>query len=367
MQNESYGTNDACKNLFNASVSIIIVNYNARRYIEKCLDSIFNQSYKNFEVILVDNNSQDDSVNIVRQKYPSVKILQPGRNLGYPAAINYAIPHAKGEFLTFLNSDVELDCNWLINLLREAQKVQGLFTSKILVQNKRNLVNSLGGAINYLGFSWPNGYGSNNMPYPETIETAFPQGGALFINRQILEKIGLFDEDFFMYFDDVDLGWRARIMGYNSYVVTTAILYHHYDFNGSINSQKAFWLERGRLSTIFKNYSASTLIKLIPIIAFVELASFCYLLKRGWGISKLRAYLWLLSNLRSVMYKRRQVQQMRIRSDLEVMTVFKSEIEFEPIMNSVMKLLVNPLLRSYHRFILNPRYKWEKNSENIKK
>jgi len=218
----------------NPLLSVIIPHYNGVRYLPPCFNALRAQTYSHLEIILVDNGSTDESLELTRRDFPEVKILETGQNLGY-VAINYAYEHAQGDIIAPLNNDTEVDPGWAQALVNALQKYPdaGMAASKMLLFDRRDTLHSAG-----------DGFGTDGIPINRGVwqidEGQFDQdtyifgacGGAVAYRRTMLEEIGFFDEDFFMYLEDVDLNWRAQMAGYRAVFVPNAVVYHHLSASG---------------------------------------------------------------------------------------------------------------------------------------
>jgi GT2 family glycosyltransferase len=220
------------KSLF---LSIIIPHYNGAHHLPPCFNALRNQTYPHFEVILVDNGSTDESVTLTRRDFPEVKVVELGQNHGLTGAINRGIQHACGQIIISLNNDTEVAPGWaqaLIDAL-EAYPDAGMVASKMLLFDERDRIHSAG-----------DGFGANGIPINRGVwEKDKGQfdgdtyifggcGGGVAYRREMLDKIGLFDEDLFMYLEDVDLNWRAQLAGYRAVFAPQAIVYHRLSASG---------------------------------------------------------------------------------------------------------------------------------------
>ncbi len=215
-------------------LSVIIPHYNGAHYLPPCFKALRAQTYPHVEIILVDNGSTDESLPLTRRDFPEVKIMGTGRNLGY-AAINVAFQQAHGDIIAPLNNDTEVTPGWARALMAALQRhpEAGIAASKMLLFDRRDTLHSAG-----------DGFGTDGIPINRGVwqidEGQFDAdtyifgacGGAAAYRRTMLEKIGFFDEDFFMYLEDVDLNWRAQLAGYRAIFVPQAVVYHHLSASG---------------------------------------------------------------------------------------------------------------------------------------
>lgn len=210
------------------AVSVIIPNYNGEKYIKNCLISLFNQSLKPDEIIIVDNNSSDKSVEIIEKFKEKVTLVKLDTNKGFSVAVNEGIKRAKSEFVALLNNDTELDKEWLKQLYLAINKDEKIFSccSKMLRYDNRNIIDDVGDEYNILGWATKTGDGKDSSDYVEDRYVFSSCAGAAIYRREIFDEIGLFDEKFFAYFEDVDISYRANIYGYKNLFASKAIVYH---------------------------------------------------------------------------------------------------------------------------------------------
>lgn len=211
------------------SVSIVIPNYNGEKYIEKCLDSLMEQSLVPDEVIIVDNDSKDKSIDILKKYEDKIKLIVLDKNYGFSIAVNRGIKESNSEYVVLLNNDTELDKNWLKELVKCISKDENIFSvcSKMLRYDNRNIIDDAGDFYTALGWEQKIGDGAaSDKKYLESKEIFSVCAGAAIYRRDIFDKIGYFDEKFFAYMEDVDLSYRAKVYGYKNYYCADAKVYH---------------------------------------------------------------------------------------------------------------------------------------------
>jgi GT2 family glycosyltransferase len=220
---------------FRPLLSIIIPHYNAKAFLGPCLEALERQSYSCFEVILVDNGSSDGSVELTRHSYPKVKIVELGQNLGLTGAINRGVAQASGEIVVALNNDTEVAPGWaqaLVDAL-QAYPDAGIVASKMLLFNQRDKLHSAGDGFGTDGIPINRGvWQQDTGQYDSDCYIFGGCGGAVAYRRDMLADIGLFDEELFMYLEDVDLNWRAQLAGYRAVFAPRAVVYHHLSASG---------------------------------------------------------------------------------------------------------------------------------------
>ncbi len=239
-------------------VSVIIVTWNGKHLLSECLGSLAAQSFRDFEIIVVDNGSVDGSAEYVRSTHPTVKVIDLKKNHGYAGGNNVGIRASAGKYIALLNNDTKADTSWLQNLIAAAEKSPGtgMWASKILSYYNPEMIDNTGLLIYRDGIARGRGrLEQDKGQYDAEGEALFPSGCAGLYLKKMINEIGTFDEDFFAYADDVDLGLRARIAGWNCRYVPTARVYHKYSSSSSAYSpMKAFLAERNRIWVLLKYY-----------------------------------------------------------------------------------------------------------------
>ena len=210
-------------------VTVVIPNWNGERFLNLCLVSLRRQSFEHFETILVDNGSTDASVDFTRRNFPEVRLIPLGENRGFSAAVNAGIRASEAEYIALLNNDTEADPGWLEALVRAAESYPeaGLFASKLVDFQDRRLLDGAGDALRQSGL--PYRVGHRELDRGQFDEPAFvfsACAAAALYRRALFEEIGLFDEDFFAYCEDGDVGFRAQLAGHRCLYVPGAVVYH---------------------------------------------------------------------------------------------------------------------------------------------
>jgi GT2 family glycosyltransferase len=245
-------------------VSVVIVNWNGKHLLDDCLGSLLGQIFSGFEVIVVDNGSRDGSPEYIRSRYPSVVLVTLPGNSGFAGGCNAGIGIARGSYIALLNNDTRVDSEWLQKLVTsaEANPGAGMWASKILNFNDPQLIDNVGLLLYRDGLGRGKGRLERDRgQYDQPGEALFPSGCAGLYRRKMLDEIGLFDEDFFAYADDVDLGLRGRLAGWSCIYVPEARVYHRYSSSSSSYSPlKAFLVERNRIWVLLKYYPAELIV-----------------------------------------------------------------------------------------------------------
>jgi GT2 family glycosyltransferase len=300
-------------------VSVVIVNFNGKRFLGPCLSALATQSYKPCEIILVDNGSSDDSAGYVRSYFPGVILVETGTNCGFAGGTNAGIKRARGEFILTLNNDTVADTNLMENLVKPmmADSRIGMCASKMLFSDGR--LNSTGICISRSGAAWDRGiFEADTGQYDEETEVFGPCAGAALYRRTMLGEIGLFDEDFFLYMEDVDLAFRARLAGWECRYIPSARVTHYWGGTTGINSDlSVFYGNRNLVWNIIKNFPVQTLLISLPWIIGRNCAEIPFYILRGQGRAIFRAKFDCLKGIRKMWMKRKMRQQKTSRDQIE--------------------------------------------------
>ncbi len=244
-------------------ISVVAVNWNRRELLRRCLDSLQSQQGVRFEVIVVDNGSTDGSAEMVENEFPSVRLIRNHENRGFCAANNQGIGAAAGDFIALLNNDAEARPGWLLTLreLFEERPGLGMAASKILVYEDPRRIDKAGHLIYPDGQNRGRGSGEVDCgQYDRVEEVLWPDGCAAMYRKRMLDQIGGFDEDFFAYGDDAELGLRARIAGWDCLYTPRAVVWHHRGATlGLASTRRLELIERNRLLLAFKLFPWSLL------------------------------------------------------------------------------------------------------------
>lgn len=343
----------------NKLASIIILSYNSSEDLCEFIPSLECQTYQNYEIIVVDNASSDDTVNFVRTKYPEIKLIETGANLGYPGGNNIGFEHAKGEYIVVVNPDTVADPKWLEELIKplEEDPTISVTTSKILIYYQKERINTCGNSTHYTGLDFCKGLNRLSDMYAKKEMVGAISGCSFAIRREMLEYIDGFDSDFFLYLEDADLSWRVRFAGGNILYVPTSIIYHK--FKLSIAPWKEFYLERNRYLILLKNFEAKTLFLLLPALFVTEIVTMGHAVLNGpeYIMNKLKAYRWLIGNWNSVVLKkRRETLSKKKITDREFFDRIEWRIPFEQVIENRMLCVVadtifNSFYNVYFKFI----------------
>ena len=289
-------------------ISVIVLNYNGKGFLNSCLSSLASQTYSDFEVIVVDNGSRDGSPEYVKENYPWVRLAKNDENLGFAGGTNVGIRAAKGKFIITLNNDSMADRRFIEELIKPmADPEVGVCAAKMLFPDGR--INSAGICISRSGAAWDRGMFEPDRGQYEFVEEVFGAcAGAALYRREMLDEIGLFDEDFFLYLEDVDLAFRARLAGWKCLYVPGARVIHHHGGTAGVGSDLAvYYGNRNIVWYPIKDFPFRLLITSLPFIVARNLAVIPYYALRGQGGVILRSKLDALKGVVKMMEKRKDV------------------------------------------------------------
>ncbi|MCX5701427.1 MAG: glycosyltransferase family 2 protein [Candidatus Omnitrophica bacterium] len=308
-------------------VSVIILNHNDAQYLGANISSLRSQTYRNFKVIVADNHSQDNSVELVKSLYPEVEVLTFGKNYGFAEGYNRAIEAVNSEYVVLLNCDMEADNNFLSELVEAAKKEEGIAVcaSKIIFYGSRNIINHAGGQITMLGSGYDIGFGEkDSLEFNAFKYVSYACGGAMLIKRRIFQELGGFDNNYFIYSEDADLCWRAWLYGYKVLYIPSSVVFHKYRGGMSPYSYNAFKIylgQKNRLTNVIKNFEVKNVIISLIINFSVSLFKIISLLLSGLFFRQIywliKGYIKFLAILPDSIKKRSIVQKNRkIKDDV---------------------------------------------------
>lgn len=315
-------------------VSIVIINWNGIRDLKDCLPSLRKVKYPKIEIILVDHGSKDGSIEYVKKNFPKVKLIEAKKNLGFALGNNVGYEKTKGEYVLILNNDTVVENDFLDYLVETLNgKGVGIVQPKIIFADTKKL-QSAGTYLTNSGFLYHIGYDKNprDKKYNKKSKIFSANGSCMLIKRDVIEEVGLFDRDFFLYFEETDFCWRAWLAGYSVLYEPRAVIYH----KGGRATKRLpssfvnFHSFKNRINALIKNLGSPELVKiLLPHLLLCQLAAFSFLLRGGLkvAISAEQAILWNLSNLGKTLRKRKKVQQkIRKVNDIVLMDTIKKKV-----------------------------------------
>jgi GT2 family glycosyltransferase len=302
-------------------VSIVIVTWNGRQYLDACLGAVAAQHGVRTETILVDNASTDGTADHVRRCFPWVRIVALTKNRGFAGGNNAGVADARGRFVALLNNDTIADPGWLRALLGGIDEADGfaMAASRIVYMHDPGVIDSAGDGVVRWGGAFKRHHGAPASAADESVEVFGVCGAACLIRRSVFEEAGGFDEDFFASHEDVDLSYRARLLGYRCRYVPTAIVRHHGSATlGHLSASAVFHGQRNLEWVYLKNTPAPLLLRTLAGHLVYDIAAAAHFAGRGLSGPFLRAKAAALAGLPAVLRKRAAVQRTRRVSSRDI-------------------------------------------------
>ncbi len=349
-------------------VAIVYLSYHSNDYLSDLVSSLKKMTYpkQNVELIIVDNPhpTHGSSVaaiqNIVMPlsgtELPHVTLLAQNTNIGFSAGCNagirYAVEH--GFDYIFLHNDdgfTESNCIERLVSVMEADTTIGATQALMLLYPETQLINSSGNSLQYLGIGFCNNFRVpvENVVLPPVANTNYASGAAVIMRASLVKQLGLWDEDYFLYHEDIEYSVRLRLAGYRVVVASLALFYHKYNF--SRNQQKFFYIERNRLGLLLSMYRLPTLVLLFPLAIVWELGMLVFAVQQGWLTQKVATYVYWLkpTTWRVWLAKRARLQKVRVITDAKLLGCMVDTVSFveKSINTPLVRYVANPLLTAY--------------------
>lgn len=344
-------TKSSARNL--PKVTIIILNYNGRKWLAKCLPTVKKLSYKNLEVLVVNNGSSDDSGDYVKSRFPEFKLLEIKKNRGFVGGNNFGVKKAQGKYILLLNNDTKVTPNFLHPMVERMEKDNSVGALQPQIRSMRNisLLDSVAAFYTTSGFLYHYGYyqESKKKQYQKELPVYSIKGACFFMRRDDYLNLGGLDEDFVCYVEESDLCHRIWLSGKKVIYLPTSYIYHYGGGDMSImekNETTAFRTYRNRFYSYIKNLSTVELLKIIPIHLLFSEIYILLTLMRGKvrnAIAGQLGILWCVINIRKILKKRKFVQN-KIRK--------VRDRDFMPLVTR------NPPFSYYIHFFTNPEGKY---------
>ena len=325
------------------TASVVLVTHNSEAHIEASLRALTRDPDGPSEIVVIDNGSVDGTVDIVEEF--GVKCVRLEENYGFPYGCNLGASLTSGSVVAFVNPDTEPHPGWLSPLVATLDDpTVGAAMPVLDLTYKPGHYFTSGSALTYLGFAWSTDTGEPIPPDLEPAVVPFPSGAAFAIRREVFETLDGFRDEYFLYLEDVDLGWRLRLMGLKTLQVPESRVSHDYEFER--HAAKMYYLERNRLRMVWANYEKRTLAILAPALVAAELGVVAAAIRHRWLPDKLRSWLgfWRLRGLLHVEVRRSQA--IRRVSDGEIIASMDAAFEginqmpLHPIVGRLNRLIV---------------------------
>ncbi|MGH9983950.1 MAG: glycosyltransferase family 2 protein [Nitrososphaeraceae archaeon] len=300
-------------------VSIIIVNYNGYKWLKLFIQHLLRTNYPNFEIIVVDNASSDQSVQFLRNEFRQIRIIELTENKGFAEGTNIGAKKATGKILAFLNNDIEVSNNWLFKAVTKLLSCDdaGAVQCKMMQYNDRNRIEAIGILVDRFAILRNIGYDEYDTgQYDNVSEIGAASGGAMILWKHIFCEVGQFDPLYFMYYEDIDLSWRIRLAGYRILPCVSSLVYHIGSGTSKRSSQSfiTFHWTKNYLSCWLKNSSLKAIFLHWPVIVFYILGQSLFAAINGQprvALSHFRATSWSFRHLRYIVRERKKVRSFK--------------------------------------------------------
>jgi GT2 family glycosyltransferase len=316
------------------SVYVIVVNYNSGKWLKRCLEHLELQTFRGFQTLVVDNGSTDESIASLKKNQNHFQLILSRRNIGFAAANNLAIRESKTEWVALVNPDVFPEPDWLSNLMLAAinNPEYTFFASRIISANNPIYLDGAGDEYHVSGLVWRRGHGRIESGYlTETREVFSPCAAAALYRRSAVLEIGGFDEDFFCYAEDVDLGFRLRLAGYRCLYVPQAVASHVGSATTGYKSDFCIYHGHRNLVWAFlKNMPMPLLVINLPIHILLNLLSLLWFITSGKTRIILRSKRDALKGIPRIWVKRQKIQRRRRVSWKEIRRVLDCGVPRRP-------------------------------------
>lgn len=342
-----------------SKVSIIVLNWNGKKFLKDCLNSLAKLTYPQVEIIVVDNNSTDGSQEFVKVNYQKVILIENKENYGFAKGNNIGFKASTGDYVLILNNDTIVTPNFLAPIIKDFENNPTIacLQPQIRLSENKELLDGVGGFLTFTGFLYHFGYLKDRMQskYNKKMKIFSAKGACMLLRRKAIEKVGLFDEDFFIFFEETDLCFRFWLAGYFVVYEPESVIYHlgggDTTSSNSYQYEKRLYMSfRNMLCCYLKNFGTINLLIVLPIFIFLQVCLvFYYLitLKIKLMITVFKAFLWNIVNIEKTLKKRSIIQhKMRILSD----TKLNKEIILNPGFNYYYYLLMGKLRFYKDRF-----------------
>jgi len=330
-----------------SKVTVIIPHFNGEEILRQCLQSLEKTRFKDFRILIIDNGSFDNSLNMVRSEFPEVDIIHSKENLGFAGGCNLGILSSESKYIVLLNNDTEVEPDWLTLLLNKIEENDCIAAVQPKIRSLQHpkrfdYCGAAGGEIDIFGYPFAKGrifYTMENDfgQYDNSEKIFWATGAAVLMRKSVLDKIGLLEEDFFAHMEEIDLNWRMHLAGYKVVSEPKAIVYHQ--TGGTLGEDKFYKMvlnHRNNLLMIVRNYSLITLLWLLPIRFCLEILTIIgFLIKFNpkRSIAVLVGLIGLIMNYRTVLKGRRVVESIRVMDDNKIFKkMYRSSIAIDYFM-----------------------------------
>ncbi len=267
--------------------TVVIPNYNGIKYIEACLESLYLGTTREFEVIMVDNASKDGSLELVKKKFPQVRIIENQENTGFCGAVNQGIEASKTPYVILLNNDTRVELDFVHELEKAIEQSPRIFSAsaKMIALHEKEKIDDAGDYYCALGWAFARGKGKHPNDYQKECRIFAACGGASIYRRSCFEEFGVFDENHFAYLEDIDIGYRAQLYGYENRFAPKAVVYHagSATTGSRYNAFKTRLAAKNSIYLVYKNMPWLQILINSPFLLAGFFVKFVFFVKKGFG------------------------------------------------------------------------------------
>lgn len=315
--------------------SVVVVNWNGKKWLNDCLGSLRRQTVNNFEIIVVDNNSSDGSEEFIKNKFPEVIFVQTGSNLGFAGGNNAALPYAKGKYLILLNNDTWVESDYVEKFTNAFQEIPnlGAAQSKIVLMENQDKLDACGAYWSHSSFLYHYGYAKNSLDskYNRKFKVFSNKGASMIVRHDLVRTLGLFDEKFWCYYEETDFCHRVWLSGYECWYYPVPVA-HHALGGTSINFKNTYVQShnlKNKIRSYIKNLEKKNLFLVLPVFLILNLGLSLFGAFSGKGFGSIQALFkaiyWNFSNGKETLLERKSIQKMRKVSDKEIFKIARKE------------------------------------------
>ena len=326
-------------------IAVVIVSYDAGPRLVRCLESLADDAAAGVEIVVVNNGRRGGEIEWA-EELDYVDLLEAGSNVGFAAGCNLGAAATDAATLVFLNPDTVVAPGAISALARRLEDDSvGVAMARLRLLNEPELLNSRGAALHISGLGWSSGHGEPVESVDGLQEIAYANGSALAIQRELFESLGRFTEELFIYLEDAELSWRARLSGRRVVLEPAADVFHDYEY--SRNPTKLYYMERNRLILVLTAFQLRTILVLLPVLIASELGMLALAARQGWFRDKVAGWRWSVRRRKWLGAHRRETQALRLVSDRELARYLTPVIDPQMIDLPSVLQIANPLMRAY--------------------
>ena len=360
-------------------IAIIYLSFHCEPYIDDVVSALKKMTYPRdkVELVIVDNPHpkhgpsvryiEENVIPLSGNQIPHVTLLPQKENLGFSGGNNAGVEWALDngfDYVYFHNNDGFVAANCFEPLIEAMQKDKkiGIAQSLLLLHPETELVNSTGNSFHYLGFGFCDQYRTalKDLDLKEVQDIGYASGAGMMVSTELIRKYGAWDEDFFLYHEDLEWSFRLKCAGKKTVMVRDSVFYHKYQFSRSI--QKFYWMERNRYGVMLMFFHPVTLLLLLPMALVLELGLIVFALKGGWFSERMKVYAYWLQkkNWKLWLSKRKKIQSIKTISDRELLSVSVPGIYFqdESMKNPLLIYIGNPIMKLYWWIVVKAIIRW---------